>query len=344
MSKGTQQQSQQRTVTVALVVVPETAPAVLYSLQEVFASVGDVWERMTGKPAGNVRMRPSIVAEHPELTRCGLEAPVIPDSTFAAAATYDLVIATDILLPDNLDPRDKWPAATEWLRRQYDAGAVIGSVCTGALLLAESGILDDLEATSHWGVAPMFEKYYPDVQLKPGKVVAMAGSGQRIITSGGAASWMEMATYLIGRFCGQEEAVRTAKIFLFGDRSNGQLPFATMTRPRNHCDAIITESQAWIAEHYDLDNPVARMTEQSGLLPRTFKRRFSAATGYTPIEYVQTLRIEEAKQLLETTAMLTDEIGAEVGYEDPASFRRLFKRMTGVTPARYRQQFKLARY
>ena len=130
-------------------------------------------------------------------------------------------------------------------------------------------------------------------------------------------------------------------MFLLGDRSEGQLPFAAMIRPRRHTDAIVEQCQTWIAEHYEVANPVTRVTEFSGLTPRTFKRRFQAATGYTPIEYVQTLRIEEAKQLLEATDVQTDRIGAEVGYEDPASFRRLFKRITGVTPARYRQRFRL---
>jgi transcriptional regulator GlxA family with amidase domain len=152
---------------------------------------------------------------------------------------------------------------------------------------------------------------------------------------------VELARYLIARFCGQEEAVRSSKIFLLGDRSEGQLPFAAMTRTRNHSDAIVEKCQAWVGEHYEIPNPVARMTERSGLAPRTFKRRFRAATGYTPIEYVQTLRIEEAKQLLEATDLQTDQIGAAVGYDDPASFRRLFKRTTGVGPARYRQRFRV---
>ena len=134
--------------------------------------------------------------------------------------------------------------------------------------------------------------------------------------------------------------MRTSKIFLFGDRSDGQLPFAKMARPSQHDDAVIADCQVWIADHYAAPNPVTRMVERSGLAERTFKRRFRAATGYTPVEYVQTLRVEEAKQQFETTALPTDEVGASVGYEDPAFFRRLFKRHTGVTPARYRQRFR----
>jgi transcriptional regulator GlxA family with amidase domain len=217
---------------------------------------------------------------------------------------------------------------------------MVGSVCTGGLLLAEAGVLDHREATTHWGIVPLFHDYYPQIQLQPDKVLALSGPEHRIITAGGSASWVEMALYLIARFCGLEEAVRASKIFLLGDRSEGQLPFASMARPRSHNDAIIERCQTWIAEHYEVANPVARLAEYSGLSSRTFKRRFQQATGYSPIEYVQTLRIEEAKQLLEATDMQTDMIGIEVGYKDPASFRRLFKRMTKVTPARYRQRFR----
>jgi transcriptional regulator GlxA family with amidase domain len=149
-----------------------------------------------------------------------------------------------------------------------------------------------------------------------------------------------MKLYLIARFCGQEEAVRATNIFLLGDRSEGQLPFAAMARPRTHSDAIIEKCQTWIAQHYEIANPVAHMAAYSGLTPRTFKRRFRAATGYTPIDHVQPFRIEEAKQSLESTDMQIDQISLEVGYSDPASFRRLFKRMVGVTPAHYRQRFR----
>jgi transcriptional regulator GlxA family with amidase domain len=133
--------------------------------------------------------------------------------------------------------------------------------------------------------------------------------------------------------------VRAAKIFLLGDHNEGQLPFAGARRAQSQNDAIVADAQAWIADSYNRANPVAAMTAHAGLAPRTFLRRFKAATGYTPTDYVQTLRIEEAKQFLETGALPVESIGFEVGYEDPNFFRRLFKRTTGITPARYRQRF-----
>ncbi|WP_432696563.1 GlxA family transcriptional regulator [Marinobacterium sp. YM272] len=330
-------------IEVALIVVPETAPAALYSLHEIFASVGHAWESMTGQRAGQVHMHPWLVADTKEVTQCAMDTPVKPTATFASNRQYDLIVATDLLLDTATDPRGRWPGASRWLARQYAGGALVTSVCTGGLLLAEAGLLDGLEATTHWGIATQFREYYPRVQLKPERILSLTGASHRIVTAGGASSWIELALYLIAHFCGAEEATRSSKVFLLGDRSDGQLPFAAITRPASHSDAIIDQVQAWIANNYELDNPVERMVAQSGLAERTFKRRFQAATGYTPIEYVQTLRIEEAKQMLEATEMGTEQIGAEVGYTDPASFRRLFKRMTGITPARYRLKFRQLR-
>jgi transcriptional regulator GlxA family with amidase domain len=206
-------------------------------------------------------------------------------------------------------------------------------------MLAEAGLLDGQEATSHWSTVNLFSDYYPDVRLRPERIVSPAGPEHRVVTCGGMASWEELALYLIARFSGEAEAVRIAKVFLLGDRSEGQLPFAAMARVRRHEDAAIARCQSWLAEHYDEPHALGRMPELAGLKPRTFARRFRAATGYTPVEYLQTLRVEEAKLLLEGTGESVEAIARTVGYEDAAFFRRLFKRITGVTPARYRQRF-----
>ncbi len=171
-------------------------------------------------------------------------------------------------------------------------------------------------------------------------MLVSAGAEHRPVTAGASASWTDLALYLVARFCGEEEARRTAKVFLFGDRSDGQLPFAARVRPPQHDDAAVAAAQRWVADHYAASNPVAAMTRCSGLAQRTFKRRFQVATGYAPLDYVQSLRIEEAKQILETTDQPIDSISGEVGYCEPAAFRHLFKRTTGISPLQYRQRFR----
>lgn len=333
-------QNEQQIIRTALICLPETAPAGLYSMLEVFSCVGEVWEQLTGKEATLVRFQVDVVTEKQGSQTCALGVPVTPGTTFEAASGYDLVLLPDVLVNEELDPVSQWPAAARWIRSQYEAGAVVGSACTGALVLAESGLLEGEEATTHWGIVPVFKARFPKVNLRPNRVLILSGPDRRIITAGGASSWTELALYLISHYCGRAEAIRIAKVFLLGDLSEGQLPFAAVTRPQAHTDAIIDRCQLWIAEHYEVSSPVEKVTEFSGLNSRTFKRRFRAATGWSPMEYIQTLRIEESKYLLETTSMPIDQVGEEVGYEDPTSFRRLFKRTTGVTPAHYRRRFQ----
>jgi len=218
-------------------------------------------------------------------------------------------------------------------------GAVVCSACTGSLLLAEAGLLEGEIATTHWAARDIFRRCYPGVRLAPERILSLAGEADRIVTSGGASSWEDLALYLVARFASNEEAIRIAKMFLFGERPEGQLLFAGARPARRHDDAVVARAQAWIVNNYACESPVAAMVAGSGLAERTFNRRFRAATGYSPIEYVQTLRIEEAKQMLETGGDPVERISFEVGYADPTYFRRLFRRRTGVTPARYRQRF-----
>jgi transcriptional regulator GlxA family with amidase domain len=327
-------------VTVSLLALPESTPATLYSLYEVFSAVGVTWPALTGEPAAGPRIQAQIVSLDGAPLRGALDLPMTPHAALTAVPSTDLVIVTDLNLALDVDPRGRWPEIADWLRAQFAAGATLCSVCTGSVLLAETGLLDGAEATTHWCAIPLFQAYYPNVKLRPERILAASGPTQRLITSGGSAAWEDLALYLIARYCGEVEAVRTAKIFLLGDRSEGQMLYAALGRPRRHEDALIARCQTWIAEHYAAAHPVARLIAYSGLPARTFTRRFTAATGYSPVEYVQTLRLEEAKQLLETTGEPTDVVASEVGYEDPAFFRRLFKRRTGVTPARYRQRWQ----
>ncbi len=194
-------------------------------------------------------------------------------------------------------------------------------------------------ASGHWAYRDLFREHYPKIKLRLGEILCFAGEGDRIVTAGGVTSWQELALYVIARLGGPEHAIQAAKIHILSGHSEGQLPYAVVTHRAQQSDAVIGDCQAWIAENYALDNPVAGMTARSGLKPRTFARRFKATTGYQPMGYIQAIRIEEAKQLLEANYANVEEIGQLVGYEDPTFFRRLFKRRVGMTPAAYRKKF-----
>lgn len=330
-----------RKLSVGLLAVPEASAAVIYGLHEVFSCVGTVWQTLTGDPVRSRQMSPRIVGPSNDPIRTPLNVPLVPDTTYDERVRMDVIIVSDLFLEPDLDFTGMWPEAIVWLQAQHRQGAIICSVCTGSLLLAQAGFLDGREATTHWSARDTFKQCYPKVKLQAEKVLVPSGKEHDVVTSGGSASWTDLSLYLISRFCGEDEARRISKVFLFGDRSQGQLPFAAMVRPRQHEDASIAQCQSWIAENYHVSNPVAEMARRSGLNDRTFKRRFHASTGYTPIDYVQSLRVEEAKHMLETTAEPIEDISGQVGYEDGGSFRRLFKRTVGTSPQRYRQRYQI---
>jgi transcriptional regulator GlxA family with amidase domain len=323
-------------VRVALLALPQSTPAAVVGLYEVFASAGTAWPMMTGEATAVPALAPRIITADGAPIETAIGLAIQPQ---AALGPAEVVVVADITFDPDFDPRGQWPVETAWLRERHAAGATICSICTGSIVLAEAGLLNGLPATTHWLAAPLMRDLYPQVRLEPGRILAPVGEDSRIITSGGASSWEDLALFLVARLCGGPEAVRMARLFLFGDRSEGQLVYAGARQARRHEDRAVQAAQAWAAENYSRPGPVPGMAAAAGLHERTFKRRFQAATGYTPLDYVQTVRIEEAKQLLESTELPTEAIAAEVGYEEPAFFRRLFKRRTGVTPASYRRRF-----
>jgi transcriptional regulator GlxA family with amidase domain len=265
---------------------------------------------------------------------------IVPDAPLDPFDPADVVIVTDLALKDGLPPVAVWDEEGAWLRRQHEAGAMVCSVCTGSVLLASAGLLDGLEATTHWAAADLFRATFPAVRLRPERVLCPSGAGHRIVTGGGQGSWEDLALYLIARHSGPAEAARIARLFVLGDRSQGQLAFSALGRPRAHADGVIGECQIWLADNHACSHPVRIMVARSCLSERSFKRCFKAATGYSAIDYVQALRIEEAKQLLEISELPTDDVARAVGYVDPSYFRRLFRRRAGIAPSDYRRRFR----
>jgi transcriptional regulator GlxA family with amidase domain len=324
---------------IALLAAPETSASVLYGLYDILLSVGPMWPDMTAAQTGDSLLDVLIVAASPEPLRVFGNIIVEPHADLAGAGRLDAVVICDMYTPIDTPPRGRFGQEAAWVREQHDAGALIATVCTGSLLLAESGLLDGRTCAGHWAYAGLFRAAYPRVRFQPGEILDLASERDGLVTAGGVTSWQDLALHLIARFCGPEHAARTAKVYLLGGHEDGQLPFAAMTRVVKGDDAVIRAALAWMDEHVAVANPVTAMAEQSGLTQRTFARRFQAATGRRPIEYVHALRVEEARRRLEAGAASVDDVGFEVGYEDPTFFRRLFKRTTGMTPAGYRRKY-----
>lgn len=324
---------------IALLAAPETSAAVLYGLYDVLLSVGPMWPDMTAAEPGDALLEVSIVAATREPFRCFGNILVEPHAAVADVEEVGAVVVCDMYTPIDTPPSGRFAVEIDWLRRMHSHGALLASVCTGSLLLAEAGLLDGRSCAGHWAYRDMFSSAYPRIRFRPGAILDLSSEGDGLITAGGVTSWQDLALRLIAKFCGPEHAARTAKVYLLAGHEDGQLPFSAMTRRVRTDDAVIRESLAWIADNVGTPNPVSAMTEQSGLTSRTFARRFQAATGHRPIDYVHALRIEGARLLLETRRSGVDDIGYSVGYEDPTFFRRLFKRTTGMTPAAYRRKY-----
>ena len=325
---------------IVLLAAPETSASVLYGLYDVLLSVGAVYPDMVTGAPGDELLDVRIASADGKPFHCLGNIPVEPHITMERVGTPDAVIVCDMYTSIYDVPKGRYPREVAWLRKMHGDGVLLTSVCSGSLLLAEAGLLDGYEATAHWAYRDMFQRHYPKVAFRNESILCLTAEASGIVTAGGVSAWHDLAVYLIARYCGYRHAVETAKVFLISGHSDGQSPYSVMTRPMENTDATISDCQVWIADNYVIAKPVERMVERSGLNSRTFSRRFRAATGFRPIEYVQALRIEEAKQMLESDLPSIDTVGAEVGYEDPASFRRLFKRATGLSPAAYRKKFQ----
>jgi len=315
--------------------------ATLFSLLDVLASVGRDWEFLHG-------MEPGEVVTFETSLRTPTGAPyldingrkITPDASLDEGPVPDLVIVPDLHVDPAAPLSEDLLAAANWVRKAHADGVMTTSVCSGALVLAESGVLDGLDATTHWGVADMLAKRHGSVKVRRERVLVPAGDGHQVITAGGASAWSDMVLYLIARLAGAEAARRTAKVWLLTTHDDGQLNYASLTAGRQHDDKLVADAQAWAADHYMDAAPVAGMSARSGLSERNFLRRFRKATGQSPAEYLQTLRVEEAKQMLETSDVPIDDIAAEVGYSEPSSFRSAFRRKVGMSASVYRRKWR----
>ncbi len=324
---------------ISLLAAPETSASILYGLYDVLSTAGAVYSELISGEPGEKVLDVRIVSASGVPFRCFGGVMVEPHASIENSNEADVAVVCDMYTPIDTPPRGRYEREIDWLKRVYANGAIVSSVCSGSLVLAEAGLLEGREASGHWAYRELFRDKYPKVKFRMDSMLRFAGEQDRIITAGGSTAWQDLALYLIARLCGTQHAIRTAKIYMLSDHSDGQLPFAVTVPRRQHTDALIGACQSWIADNYACENPVMSMTARSGLNSRTFARRFLAATGHHPVEYVQAIRIEEAKQLLESDGIAVEEIGRAVGYEDPTFFRRLFKRKAGLAPAVYRRKF-----
>ena len=325
---------------VLIVAVPETAGSALYGMVDVLSAAGSIWQTLVRSEGRSQLFSVRIISPGSECFCCGNGIPVKPDCAVADSPTAAIIILPELWLGPDERLSGRYPELIDWIRSSYHQGACVYSACSGAVMLAETGLLDGCPATSHWGYEDLFRRHFPAVRFDPTPNLAFARPDARIVTAGGTTSWHDLALHIIARHATPGEAVRIAKVYLLKWHDEGELPYAALERNLPHGDSVVRKCQDWLKQHFRDLEAIGRVVELSQLPERTFKRRFKAATGSSLIEYLQNLRVEEAKHLLENTARPVDEISAETGYSDVSFFRRLFKRLTGLTPSHYRRMFQ----
>jgi transcriptional regulator GlxA family with amidase domain len=305
---------------------------------EVFRDAGVLWNRFHRQPEAP-RFRVRAASAGGRAVRPDAPYTIRPDQRLASIRASDLVfvpsagLGLDALLARNAP-------VVRFLRRMRERGAQVAAVCSGVALPAAAGLLDGLPATTHWGLVDEYRARFPRVDWRPAEMVTEADG---VYCGGGVHAAHDLALYLVEKLCGRAVAVECAKSLLIEMPRACQTGFAVLPLGRRHSDPAIRRAEEWIQRHCRESFGFAALARELGISPRHFIRRFKAATGLAPVDYLQRLRVRAAQRLLEEPHAGVQEAGQAVGYEDPAFFRRLFVRHTGEAPSAYRRRFSAGR-
>ncbi|PST83910.1 AraC family transcriptional regulator [Pedobacter yulinensis] len=223
-----------------------------------------------------------------------------------------------------------------WIGQQYKNGSEVATMCSGAFMLASAGLLHGKNCSTHWNYADKFRSLFPDVNLQAHELIT---DEDGIYTNGGAYSFLNLVLYLVEKYYDRPTAIFCSKIFQIELDRQSQSPFIIFKGQKQHGDEMVKKAQAYIESQSAARISVNSLSEQFSIGRRNFDRRFIKATGNTPIEYAQRVRIERAKKSFESTRKTINEVMYEVGYADLKAFRQVFKKFTGVSPLAYRRKY-----
>lgn len=263
-----------------------------------------------------------------------------PTCTFLSSPNSSGKLAAVIIPPTLEEPIKPQVAAPwiEWLKEQHSTGVILSSVCAGAFLLGETGLLSKRKATTHWGYVAQFENRFPDVELDVDRIIIEDGD---IVTAGGAMAWTDLGLRMVDRFLGSQVMNETARALLIDPSRREQCYYSAFSPNLTHGDPAILKVQHWLQKTEAQDIDLSTLANCAQLEERTFLRRFHKATGMTSTEYCQRLRIGSAKDFLQFSLSAVEQIAWKVGYSDVSAFRKIFKRIVGLTPSEYRRRFNM---
>jgi transcriptional regulator GlxA family with amidase domain len=317
---------------IGLLVYPECQLAAVHGLTDLFRIAGE-WARAEGSGEADwQQIRVSHWHVEDDTVAC------VWDSHPRRPHHLTHVIAPpSIVMPERMR---SMPTAAQWLNACHEGGAVVCSVCAGAFVLAESGLIDGRRATTHWAFAEALAERYPEVHLAAEAMVVDEGD---IMTAGGILAWTDLGLTLVERLLGPGTMLATARFLLIDPPRQAQDVYKAFIPNFEHGDAAVLRAQHLLHASSQTAHSVPELATHAGLADRTFLRRFVRATGLRPTEYLQQVRVMKARDELELGTGNVDQIAWRVGYADTSSFRRLFQRITGVSPQVYRQRFGRSR-
>ena len=224
----------------------------------------------------------------------------------------------------------------DWIEQQYKAGAEVASICTGAFMLASAGLLDGKICSTHWAAEDNFKIMFPKVNLQSEKLIT---DEKGIYTNGGGYSFLNLMIYLVEKYYDRQTAIYCSKVFQIEIDRQSQSAFTIFTGQKLHRDKMVREAQAYIESNLQKQITVEHLSSRFAVGRRNFDRRFIKATGNTPVEYAQRVKIESAKKAFEISRKTINEVMYEVGYSDVKAFREVFKKITGMAPLEYRSKY-----
>ena len=312
-------------------------PSPVIGAYEVFTNAGVLWNTLRGEAvAAPFSVVTASVDGKPVSCEGGVT--IQPDKAIAGIRKTDLVFVPTIGLDvDRILHHN--PGVVGFLQRQASKGTVIAGVCTGVSMLAEAGLLDGRQATTHWALADEYRQRYPDVDWKPDLFITRSDN---IFCGGGVYAALDLCLHLVEYLAGYDVARQTGRALLIDSPRTWQSVFSAPALNQQHSDDKILRAQDYLHEYFNAEFTMDELAQRIGMSNRNFTRRFKQATGETPISYLHQLRINCAKHLLETDYKSVQEVCHEVGYEDIPFFRNIFRRYTGFLPSEYRQRYAVS--
>jgi transcriptional regulator GlxA family with amidase domain len=315
------------------IIVPD-GPSNLSSIvgtHEIFTRANEYWKEVQGEELFKIE----LAGISQQVTFSGGTFTARPDTTIDAIQKTNLIIIPSLSHEYELASAEN-KMFVEWMTRQYKNGAEIASMCSGAFMLASSGLLDGKACSTHWIAADEFRVRFPQIHLQTDKLIT---DEKGIYTNGGAFSFLNLVIYLIEKYFDRQTAIYCSKVFQIELDRQSQSPFIIFEGQKVHGDEMVKKAQAYIEGKLDEKISVEHLASIFAVGRRNFDRRFIKATGNTPVEYAQRVKIESAKKAFESSRKSINEVMYDVGYSDLKAFREVFRKITGMSPLAYRSKY-----